>query len=51
VQGVGDNKTFTIQIKNGAGEMQDVQFTVFKDSAGHLKVNAPPEIPKWEKGK
>jgi hypothetical protein len=51
VQGVGDNKTFTVQVRNGGGEMQDVQFTVFKDSAGHLKVNAPPEIPKWEKGK
>lgn len=51
VEGVGDNKTFTVTIKNTNGELQAVQFTSFKDSAGHLKVNAPPEVPKWEKGK
>jgi hypothetical protein len=51
VEGVGDNKTFTLTMKNANGELAPVQFTVFKDSAGHLKVNAPPEVPKWEKGK
>jgi hypothetical protein len=51
VEGVGDNKIFKFTIKNASGELQEVQFTAFKDSAGHLKVNAPPEVPKWEKGK
>ncbi len=51
VEGVGDNKIFKFAIRNAAGELQEVQFTTFKDSAGHLKVNAPPEVPKWERGK
>jgi hypothetical protein len=51
LEGVGDNKTFTAQIKNANGEMQEMKFIVFKDSAGHIKVTAPPEVPKYEKGK
>jgi hypothetical protein len=51
MEGSGDNKTFTAKIKNAAGELQDMKFIVFKDAAGHLKVTAPPEVPKWEKGK
>ncbi len=51
VEGVGDNKIFKFAIRNTNGELQEVQFTTFKDSAGHLKVNAPPEVPKWERGK
>jgi hypothetical protein len=51
LEGVGDNKTFTAKIRNADGQMEDKQFIVFKDSAGHLKVTAPPDIPKWERGK
>ena len=51
LDGVGDNKTFTAKIKNSNGEMQDMKFVVFKDGNGHLKVTAPPEVPKYEKGK
>lgn len=51
MEGAGDNKTFTLSIRNANGEFQDTKFIVFKDSSGHLKVTAPPEVPKWERGK
>ncbi len=51
LDGVGDNKTFTARIRDANGELQDMKFVVYKDSAGHLKVTAPAEVPKWERGK
>lgn len=51
MEGVGDNRTFTLSIKNANGDFQDVKFVAYKDSSGHLKITAPPEVPKWEKGK
>lgn len=51
LEGVGDNKTFIAKIRNAEGVLEDKQFVVYKDSAGHLKVTPPPDVPKYEKGK
>jgi hypothetical protein len=51
MEGTGSNRTFTVSIKNANGEMQDQKFVVYKDASGNLKTTAPPDVPKWERGK
>jgi len=46
VEGRGDNKTFTIRVQNEDGQVQDVQYKVYRDDKGILKVTAPNEPPK-----
>lgn len=46
VEGAGDNKIFTVQLRNTAGQMEDKRFVTSKDSAGHLKVIEPTGIAK-----
>ena len=41
VEGGSDNKTFTIRVHDETGQVSDVQYTVYKDGRGYLKVNAP----------
>lgn len=41
VEGKPDNKTFTIRVQDENGQINDVQYTVFKDARGYLKVSAP----------
>ena len=41
VEGRPDNKTFTIRVQDDNGQMSDVQYTIYKDGRGFLKVNAP----------
>src|SRR5258705_10348178 len=41
VEGGSDNKTFTIRVQDESGQVSDVQYTVYKDGRGYLKVNAP----------
>jgi hypothetical protein len=41
VEGGSDNKTFTIRVLDESGQVSDVQYTVYKDGRGYLKVNAP----------
>ena len=36
-----DNKTFTIRVQDENGQISDVQYSVYKDARGYLKVNAP----------
>ncbi len=45
-EGAGDNKIFTVQLRNTAGQMEDKRFVTSKDSAGHLKVIEPTGIAK-----
>jgi hypothetical protein len=42
VEGRPDNKTFTIRVQDDNGQISDVQYTVYKDARGYLKVSAPP---------
>ncbi len=41
VEGRPDNKTFTIRVQDENGQVSDVQYSVYKDARGYLKVNAP----------
>lgn len=41
VEGRPDNKTFTIRVQDESGQMTDVQYSIYKDGRGYLKVNAP----------
>lgn len=47
VDGRGDNKTFTVKIRNPNGQMDDKRFIVFKDK-NRLKVTPPEDIAQYE---
>lgn len=47
--GSGDSRVFSVKLKNGENQLIDVQFQVFKDARGNLKVKVPDNIPKDEK--
>lgn len=46
-EGVGDNKTFTIQLRHPEGRMDDKRFVVFKDKS-RLKVTPPEDIAQYQ---
>lgn len=46
VEGAGDNKIFTVQLRNTAGQMEDKRFVTSKDASGRLKVIEPTGIDK-----
>jgi hypothetical protein len=41
VAGGRDNRTFTIRVQDDNGQMSDVQYSIYKDNRGYLRVNAP----------
>lgn len=45
VQGQGQNKSFTVRVLID-GEVKDLDFTVYKDDKGHLRVTPPPLMEK-----
>ena len=47
VDGKGDNKTFTVTIKNPSGQMDEKRFIVFRDK-NRLKVTPPEDIAQYE---
>ena len=47
VDGKGDNKTFTVQIRNPSGQMDEKRFVVFRDK-NRLKVTPPEDIAQYE---
>lgn len=49
VTGTGDSRVFSVKLKDGQGQFIDVQFQVFKDARGNMKVKTPDNIPKDEK--
>jgi hypothetical protein len=51
VEGRPDNKTFTIRVQDENGQISDVQYTVYKDARGYLKVSAPSVNKDKEKKK
>lgn len=51
VEGRPDNKTFTIRVQDDNGQVNDVQYTVYKDARGYLKVSAPSVTKDKEKKK
>ena len=42
----GDEKAFTVKIKNESGAEQDLQYTLFRNERGILKINIPANAPK-----
>jgi hypothetical protein len=44
VEGSGDNKTFTVQLRNASGQSEAKRFVLIKDPKGRLRVTAPPDI-------
>jgi len=51
VEGTGENKTFTVRAVDESGQVKDVQYSVYKDARGYLKVSAPGAAPKDKKRK
>ncbi len=47
VDGKGDNKTFSVQIRNTSGQMDEKRFVVFRDK-NRLKVTPPEDIAQYE---
>jgi len=46
VESGAEGKTFTVRSQEENGEMKEVQYTVYKDSRGYLRVNAPTPTPR-----
>jgi hypothetical protein len=46
IGGTGDNKVFTLQLRNTAGQIEEKRFVTSKDSAGRLKIIEPQGIAK-----
>ncbi|MEO6655247.1 MAG: hypothetical protein ABIO36_04125 [Pyrinomonadaceae bacterium] len=46
VDGKGDNKTFTVTVRNPSGQMDEKRFIVFKDK-NRLKVTPPEDIAQY----
>ena len=46
VQGQGNNKTFTVRIQDESGQIKDLQFKIYRDSGGLLRVQPPAELSK-----
>ena len=45
IEGTGDNKNFTLKIRNEAGQSVNKQFVLYKDAKGRLKINTPSDLP------
>lgn len=48
IGGRPDSKTFTIRVQDESGQVVDVEYSVYKDARGYLKVN-PPATAKDKK--
>jgi len=49
VEGAGDNKSFTIQLRNANGQMEEKRFVVTKDAKGRIRVTPPTDMDKLDK--
>ena len=47
VEGKGDNKTFTVQLRNANGTIDSKQFVVFKDK-NRMKVTPPEDLAQYQ---
>lgn len=51
VEGRPENKTFTIRVQDENGQVSDVQYGIYKDARGYLKVSAPNVASKEKEKK
>ncbi len=49
MEGSGDNKSFTVKVRNAAGQLEEKRFVTFKDPKGRLKVTPPDGLPVEKK--
>jgi hypothetical protein len=49
VEGKADSKTFTIRVKDDNGQINDVQYSVYKDGRGYLRISPPAGSDKKKK--
>ncbi len=47
VEGKGDNKTYTVSLRNASGQIDEKRFIVFKDK-NRLRVTPPEDIAQYE---
>lgn len=50
VEGTGDSKTFTLQLRHPEGRMDEKRFVVFKDKS-RLKVTPPEDIAQYQQAR
>lgn len=50
IDGVGDNKTFTVQMRNSEARMDDKRFVVFKDKS-RIKLTLPEDLAQYMQAK
>jgi hypothetical protein len=50
VEGSGDNKTFSMQLRHNEGRLEDKRFVVFKDKS-RLKVTPPEDIAQYQQAR
>lgn len=48
VEGTGDNKTFSVNLLNESGNVEEMRFVTFKNQNDQLKVTPPEGIKKYE---
>ena len=51
VGGRPDSKTFTIRVRDENGQISDVEYSVYKDARGYLKISAPTGAKEKDKRK
>jgi hypothetical protein len=51
VDGQADSKTFTVRVEEDGGQPKEVQYSLYKDARGVLKVTAPNVVPKDKRKK
>lgn len=44
IEGTGDNKTFVLNVRSTAGQIEEKRFVTFKDPKGRLKITVPDGI-------
>jgi hypothetical protein len=44
VEGRGSNKTFTIRVKDESGQMKEMQYSLYRDDHGVMRVTPPGEV-------
>ena len=44
LEGAGDNKQFTVKLRNDSGEMVDTTFEIYRDQNRRIRINVPEDI-------
>lgn len=49
VEGRREDRTFTIRAQDESGQVKDMQYSIYRDARGYLRVNAPTGVVKKKK--